>query len=220
MTTEIRVPFLGGGGAPPARPLRADRARLRRWARLLAWATVAWNSAEAVIAVAAGLAAGSVALVGFGLDSAVEVFAGAVVLWKLRGAGEERERRALRLVGASFFALAAYVVAESARDLLAGSEAAESPVGVALAAVSLAVMPALAFAKRRVGRRLGDAVVVADAAETSLCACLSAVVLAGLVLNAAAGWWWANPLAALVVAALAVREGREAWQGEARCETC
>lgn len=191
----------------------ADRDHLRRRARWLAYSTIGWNTVECVVAVTAGFAAGSIALVGFGLDSLVEVFAGFVVLWRLRGEDEERERRALRLIALSFFALAAYVVAESIRDLLAGAEADESAVGIGLAVVSLLVMPALALAKRRTGQALGDPVVLADAAETLLCCYLSAVLLAGLLL-AGFGLWWADPLAALVIAGLAVREGLEAWQGE------
>jgi divalent metal cation (Fe/Co/Zn/Cd) transporter len=194
-------------------------ARLRHRARQLAWLTIAWNSLECVIAVGAGVAAGSIALVGFGLDSLVEVFAGGVVLWKLSGgADEDRERRALRLIALSFFALAAYVVAEVVRDAVGDAEAGDSVVGIALAAVSLAIMPALAVAKRRVGRALGDPVVTADSAETLLCSYLSAVLLLGLVVNATVGWWWADPLAALVIAGLALREGREAWRGDTCCD--
>ena len=187
---------------------------LERRARGLAYVTIAWNSVEAVVAVTAGLAAGSIALVGFGLDSLVEVFAGSVVLWRLRGTGEERERRAQRLIAVSFFALAAYVVAESVRDLVVSSEAGESGVGIVLAAVSLAVMPALGLVKRRVATQLGSRALLADAAETLLCSYLSAVLLLGLVLNAAIGWWWADPLAAMAIAFLAFREGREAWEGD------
>lgn len=194
------------------------RAALERRARLLAWLTIAWNAIEGVVAVGAGVAAGSLALVGFGLDSGIEVFAGGVVLWQLRGVSEDREQRALRFIAVSFFALAAYVVAEAVRDLASGEEAGESVVGIVLAAVSLVVMPALAFAKRRTGRRLGNPVVVADSTETALCSYLSAILLGGLALNATVGWWWADPLAALGIAALAVREGREAWRGEACCE--
>ena len=183
----------------------------------MAWATIGWNVAEGVIAIAAGTAAGSLALVGFGLDSFVEVFAGSVVLWQLRGVPEERERRALRLIAVSFYALAGYVVLEAVRDLLAGNEAEDSAIGIALASVSLLVMPLLAVAKRRVGRRLGNPVIVADSTETALCAYLSAILLAGLILNATLGWWWADTVAALGIAFLAVREGREAWRGDACC---
>ncbi len=192
---------------------------LRRRALRLEYATIAWNVIEAVVAVAAGLAAGSIALVGFGLDSTIEVFAASVVVWELRGVehgSEERERRALRLIAVSFFVLTAYVTAEAARDLAGfGGEAGESTVGIVLAAISLAVMPALAWGKRRTGRALGSATVLADSAETFLCSYLSAILLAGLVLNATVGWWWADPLAALGIAWLAFREGREAWEGDA-----
>jgi divalent metal cation (Fe/Co/Zn/Cd) transporter len=164
--------------------------------------------------VAAGVAANSIALIGFGLDSTVEIFAASVVIWQLRGVTEERERRALRLIALSFFALAAYVVVEAARDLVLGAEAGESGVGIALASASLIAMPLLGVAKRRTGQRLGSPTLIADSAETLLCAYLSAILLAGLVLNATVGWWWADPIAALGIAGLAVREGQEAWEGE------
>jgi len=194
-----------------------DRDRLVRRGRLLAWFTIAWNAVEGIVAVSAGVVAGSLALVGFGLDSCVEVFAGGVVLWHLRGVDEDRERRALRLIALSFFALAAYVVVEAARDLVLGDEAGESAVGIGLALVSLAAMPLLAWAKRSTGRRLGNRVIIADSTETALCSYLSAILLGGLVLNAALGWWWADPVAALGIAALAVQEGREAWEGDTCC---
>jgi divalent metal cation (Fe/Co/Zn/Cd) transporter len=192
-----------------------DASLLVRRARWLARFTIAWNVLEGLVAVGAGVAAGSVALVGFGLDSGVEVFAGTVVLWQLRGVPEERERRALRLIAISFFALGAYVVAEAARELVVGDEAGGSPVGIALAAVSLAVMPVLAGLKRRTGRQLANPVVLADSTETLLCSWLSLILLVGLALNASIGWWWADPLAGLGIAALALREGREAWHGDA-----
>lgn len=196
------------------------RQRLEHRARVLAWATVAWNVLEGIIAVAAGVAAGSVALVGFGLDSGVEVFAGCVVLWQLSGVSEERERRALRLIGLSFFALAAYVVVESIRDLIVGGEAGESPVGIVLGVVSLVVMPLLAWAKRRTGRALSNPVVIADSVETALCSYLSLILVVGLVLNSAVGWGWADPVAALGIAALAAREGLDAWRGDACADGC
>lgn len=191
---------------------------LRRRSRFLLGATIAWNSLEAIVAVASGLSAGSIALVGFGFDSVIEVFAACVVLWHLRGLSETRERLALRLIGLSFFALAAYITIAAVRDLVVGDHPAESLVGIALAVASLVVMPALAIAKRRTGQRLGSATVVAESAETFLCAYLSAVLLAGLVLNATLGWWWADPVAGLVIAALALREGSEAWNGSACCD--
>lgn len=195
----------------------SERTRLERLARVLAWATIAWNVLEAVVAISAGLVAGSLALVGFGIDSSIEVFAAVVVLWRLRGVDEEREEKALKLIALPFFALGAYVVVEAVRDLLADNDPDTSPVGIGIAVASLAVMPALAAAKKRVGVRLGNRTVIADAAETRLCAYLSVVLLAGLVLDATVGWWWADPVAALGIAFLAVREGREAWEGEDCC---
>ncbi len=185
---------------------------LRRRGLILEYLTIGWNVVEAVVAVSAGIVSGSIALVAFGFDSVIEVFAATVVVWDLRGGPLWRERRALRLIAVSFFVLAAYVVVESARDLAAGAAAGESLVGIALAAVSLLLMPALGFAKRRTGRLLGSKTLVADAAETLLCAALSAVLLTGLGLNALFGWWWADPVAALLIAGWAVREGRDAWE--------
>jgi divalent metal cation (Fe/Co/Zn/Cd) transporter len=182
----------------------------------LEYLSVSWNLIEAAVAVGAGVAAHSIALVGFGLDSLIETFAAVVVIWELKGVGEDRERRALRLIALSFFALAAYVVVEAGRDLLVGAEAEGSLVGIALAATSLLVMPALGLAKRRTGQRLGSPTLVADSAETLLCAYLSAILLAGLVLNATLAWWWADPLAAIGIAWLALREGREAWEESAK----
>ncbi len=197
----------------------ADRARLGRRARLLAGASVAYNVVEAVVAVGAGLVAGSVALVGFGLDSTVEVSSGLIVLWQFRHPlPEAREQRALRLMAVSFFALAAYVGVESVRGLLGDSRPDASPVGIGLAVASLLVMPLLSVAQRRTGRALGSQAVVADSTQTLLCTYLSAVLLVGLLLNATLGWSWADPLAGLVIAAVAVKEGREAWRGEACCD--
>jgi divalent metal cation (Fe/Co/Zn/Cd) transporter len=207
----------------PAAPglTEARRAGLHRRARALAWATIAYNTLEGVVAVGAGLAAGSVALVSFGLDSAVEVLSAAAVAWQFGGGSdpEQRERRTLRLIAVAFFALAAYVTVEAARTLLGSGEPDPSPVGVALAMASLVVMPLLVVAKRRTGRALGSATVVADSTQTLLCTYLSAVLLVGLLLNATLGWSWADPLAALVIAAVAVREGLEAWRGDACCDT-
>jgi divalent metal cation (Fe/Co/Zn/Cd) transporter len=196
-----------------------DRRRLGRRAQLLASASVAYNLLEAAVAVTAGAVAGSVALVGFGLDSAVEVSSGLVILWQFRHAvPESRERLALRLIGISFFGLATYVTVESARQLIGGVEPAASPIGVALAAASLLVMPVLSWAQRRTGRALNSGSVVADSKQTLLCTYLSAVLLAGLLLNALLGWSWADPLAGLVIAAVAVKEGVQAWHGDACCD--
>lgn len=187
---------------------------LARRARLLAYLTVGWNVTEAVVAITAGAAAGSLALIGFGVDSTIETFSALVVLWRLGGGAAEREERALKLIAVSFFLLAAYVTVESVRDLVTTSQPETSVPGIVITALSLIVMPLLALAKQRVGRAMDSRVVLADAVETWLCTYLSAIVLGGLVLNAALGWWWADPLAALGVAYLAVREGREAWEGE------
>jgi divalent metal cation (Fe/Co/Zn/Cd) transporter len=198
----------------------ALRRRLGRRAQLLAAASVSYNLVEAVIAIGAGLAAGSVALVGFGLDSVVEVSSGLIILWQFRHRlPESRERRALRLMAVSFVLLAAYVTFESLRALLGRHEPDSSPVGIGLAIASLVIMPLLSWAQRRTGRRLGSNAVVADSTQTLLCTYLSGVLLAGLVLNAALGWAWADPVAGLVIAAVAVREGVAAWRGEG-CDGC
>jgi divalent metal cation (Fe/Co/Zn/Cd) transporter len=194
------------------------RAALGRRAQLLAGASVAYNAVEAVVSIAACAAAASIALIGFGLDSIVEMSSGLIILWQFRHRmPETRERRALRLIALSFFALAAYVSVESVRGLLTGAEAETSSVGIAIAALSLIVMPALSWAQRRTGRQLGSPTVVADSVQTLLCTYLSGVLLLGLLLNAWLGWWWADPLVGLVVAGLALREGIEAWRGDA-CE--
>jgi divalent metal cation (Fe/Co/Zn/Cd) transporter len=207
------TPVSGGLGVATAR-----QAVLRRRIRLLVAATITYNVIEAVVALVAGTVASSVALIGFGLDSVIEVSSAVAVAWQFAGADpERRERRALRVITCSFFALAAYVSVEAVRALLGGGEADRSVVGIVLVAVSVVVMPFLSFAQRRAGRELGSASAVADSKQTLLCTYLSAAVLAGLVLNAALGWWWADPVAALLLAALAVKEGRTAWRGELCC---
>jgi divalent metal cation (Fe/Co/Zn/Cd) transporter len=193
--------------------------RYKERAVRLAWATIVWNVVEAVVAIAAGTAASSIALIGFGLDSTVEVMSAVVIVWQFRGLVEDRERRALKLIAVSFFALSVYVGVQAIIDLLRRSEPKSSTVGIGLAIASLIVMPVLARAKRRNGNAMGSATVVADSNQTKLCAYLSAILLAGLILNATAGWWWADPLAALAIAGLAVNEGREAWKGE-MCDDC
>lgn len=198
----------------------ADRARWRRTALALAWATIVWNSVEAIVAIVSGTEAGSIALVGFGLNSIVEVGSAIVVVWQFSGADAEREQRALKLIAGSFFVFAAYVAGQAVWDLVSRSVPQESVPGIALAALSLVVMPVLAIAKRRVGRRMSSRTVVADSGQTMLCSYLSAILLIGLVANASIGWWWADPIAALVIAALAVREGREAWRGDPCCDAC
>jgi divalent metal cation (Fe/Co/Zn/Cd) transporter len=195
----------------------ADRAStLRRRVRLVVAATISYNVVEAVIAIAAGTAASSAALNGFGLDSAVEVLSAAAIAWQFSARDHEsREAVALRIVAFSFFALAAYVTFDAARAFAGVSEPEHSSIGIALAAVSLVIMPALSWFERRTGRELGSASVVADSKQTLICAYLSGVVLAGLVLNSLLDWWWADPLAALAISGFAVREGLEAWRGDA-----
>jgi len=196
----------------------AERTRLGRRAQLLAAASVSYNAIEATIALAAGLVAGSVALVGFGLDSVIEVSSGLIILWQFRHRlPSSREQQALRLIALSFFALAAYVVAESIRALATQREPDASPVGIGLAVASLLVMPYLSWAQRRTGRALHSSSVVADSRQTLLCTYMSAVLLGGLVMNATAGWWWADPIAGLAIAVIAVKEGRSAWLGEGCC---
>lgn len=196
----------------------AERDRLGRRARLLAAVSVGYNAVEAVVAVSAGLVAGSMALLGFGLDSVIEVSSGVVILWQFRQRlPQHRERQALRLIAGSFLALAAFVAFESSRALLTGAEPDASPVGIGIAVASLLVMPFLSRAQRRTGRALHSRSVVADSTQTLLCSYMSAVLLCGLLLNAALGWWWADPVAGLAIAALAAREGRNAWRGEGCC---
>jgi divalent metal cation (Fe/Co/Zn/Cd) transporter len=178
--------------------------------------------AEAAVAIGAGAVAGSVALVGFGADSLIEAAAGLVVLWLMTGgrsASERAERRAQQLIAASFLLLAAYVGVEAVRDLLGGHHPGASWVGVGLAIVTLAAMPPLAAAKRRVGQRLGSSATASESRQTMLCAYLSAGLLAGLLANAVAGWWWADPIVALGIGAVALREARSAWRGES-CDCC
>lgn len=200
-----------------------ERLRLQRRARQFAWGGIAWHVVEFAIALAAGLAASSIALVAFGADSLIEALAGFVVVWLLTGSrveSESAERRAQQLIAASFFVLAAYVTVESLRTLLDGNHPAVSWVGIALAAFTAVTMPLLAVAKRRVGNRLISSATVKEASQTQLCAYLSVALLVGLLANALAGWWWADPLTALFIAGVALREGREAWRGEGCCDVC
>lgn len=194
------------------------RAVLHRRVRFLLAATITYNLTEGAIAITAGTMANSTALVGFGLDSLIEVTSAVAVAWQFSARDPEaRERVALRIIAASFFALAAYVSVEAFRALVGGSEADHSTPGIVLAAVSLMVMPFLSTAQRRAGRELGSASAVADSKQTLLCTYLSGVLLVGLMLNALLGWWWADPLVALGIAVVAIKEGREAWRGEACC---
>jgi divalent metal cation (Fe/Co/Zn/Cd) transporter len=200
------------------------RAELVQRGLRLEYLTVSWNALEAMVAIAAGWLAGSIALVGFGLDSVIESCSGAVLLWRLRrdqdpAHRELAEQRALKLVGVSFFLLAAYVAADAAKTLLLRESPEESFVGIGLAVVSLIVMPLLARAKRRVAKQIASRALEADSRQTSLCAYLSAILLGGLALNALLGWWWADPVAGLLMVPIIANEGREAFRGE-RCEEC
>jgi divalent metal cation (Fe/Co/Zn/Cd) transporter len=200
-----------------------ERSRLVRRAKLLAWGGIAWHFIEFAIAIGAGLAASSIALIGFGADSLIEAVAGFVVLWRFadsRSGSASAERRAQQMIAVSFFVLAAYVGVEAIRTLVAGDHPEASWVGIGLAAVTAPTMPLLARAKRRVGNQLGSAATVQEGVQNMLCAYLSVALLVGLLANAVAGWWWADPIAALVIAAVAFREGRESWRGEGCCDTC
>jgi len=201
------------------------RALAVRRARLLNRVTIGWNVVEGVVAVTAGLLAGSVSLVGFGLDSGIEVSASVILAWRLwqeraGGCMGDSDRRASRGIAACFAALAAYVWTEAVRDLLGGARPEASGVGIAVAALSLLVMPWLARAKRRLAPALGSQAAASEADQTMLCALLSAVVLVGLGLNAALGWWWSDPVAGLVVGILATVEARRTWRADALTDTC
>ncbi|MFD8006994.1 cation transporter [Streptomyces mirabilis] len=203
-------------GPPPAR-----RDALAKRIRLLVAATITYNVIEAVVAITAGTLASSTALIGFGLDSVIEVSSAAAVAWQFsardHAVRQAREQRTLRIIAVSFFALAAYISVDVVRALTGTGEAERSIPGIVIAALSLAIMPFLSAAQRKAGRELGSASAVADSKQTLLCTYLSAVLLVGLVLNAILGWSWADPIAALVIAAIALKEGRDAWQGKGCC---
>jgi divalent metal cation (Fe/Co/Zn/Cd) transporter len=201
------------------------RAALVRRGLWLNYATLAYNSLEAVVALVAGVLAGSVALVGFGMDSVIEVTASAAAQWRLRAdidhARRERaERISLRVIGWSFFALAAYVAVDSARSLWLRERPERSVTGLVILTLSVVIMPVLARAKRRVARELRSTALEADATQTSLCAYLSAIALAGVALNAAVGWWWCDPVAALAMVPIIAKEGVEGIRGESHCDDC
>jgi divalent metal cation (Fe/Co/Zn/Cd) transporter len=196
---------------------QADARRGRR----LEYFTLGWNLTEAVVGIGAGLVAGSIALIGFGVDSIIESLSGASLLWRLQSheSDERREQIALKLVGTSFFVLAAYVAADAANTLIQREPPSASIVGVCLAAVSLVVMPLLARAKRRVAARLNSRALVADSRQTDLCAYLSGILFIGLTFNALFGWWWADSIAAILMVPIITREGVEAFKGDA-CDNC
>lgn len=193
-----------------------------RAGRRLEYLTLGWNVLEGLVAVGAGILAGSTALVGFGADSFIESLSGGVLLWRLQDSAEHeaREAPALKLVGGSFFLLAAYVAWEAGRSLLANEAPETSWPGIAIAALSLIVMPWLARRKRAVAGELDSRALVADSHQTDLCAYLSAILLVGLLLNALLGWWWADPVAALVMVPIIANEGRESWAGEGCSDGC
>ncbi|WP_342450793.1 cation diffusion facilitator family transporter [Plantibacter sp. CFBP 8798] len=194
----------------------ARRATLQRRIRWIVAATIAYNVVEAIVALSAGTVASSAALVGFGLDSIVEVLSAAAVAWQFSSPDpHRRERVALRVIALSFFGLAAFVSVDAARSMLGFAEVQHSTVGIVLAAVSVVIMPAFSLFERRTGKELGSASAVADSKQTLICSYLSAAVLIGLVLNSTLGWAWADGVAALVIAGFAVREGIEAWRGDA-----
>jgi divalent metal cation (Fe/Co/Zn/Cd) transporter len=197
----------------------ARKNTLHRRIRLIVGITIAYNVVEAVVALTAGSIASSAALIGFGLDSTIEVLSAAAVAWQFSRKDPERwEKPTLRVIAVAFFALAAYVTASSGFALFSGERPEHSTVGLVLTAVSVLVMPFLSLAERRAGQELGSATAVADAKQTLICTYLSAAVLVGLALNSLLGWWWADAVAGLVIAAFAVREGAEAWKGDA-CAT-
>lgn len=199
---------------------RAASVRRGRW---LEYLTVGWNSLEGIISISAGLVAGSIALVGFGFDSLIEVSSGAILLWRLFADAREQDRErveavALKLVGISFLALAAYVLYDAVKSLIVRELPEASYIGIGIAALSLVVMPLLARAKRRVATSINSRAMQADSRQTDICAYLSAILLGGLLLNALFGWWWADPIAALVMVPIIVKEGVEALRGETCCE--
>ena len=212
---ELRV-----GRTSPLEP--GERERFVRRAKLLAWGGNAWHLVEFAIAVGAGIAAGSIALIGFGADSLIEASSGLVVVWLFTGrrlGSEQAERRAQQLVAASYALLVTYIVVEATRTLIGGHHPAASWVGIGLAAFTAPTMPLLARAKRRVGHRLNSAATVSEAAQNQICAYLSIALLIGLLTNALLGWWWADPAAALVIAGVPGREGWQSWKGES-CDCC
>ena len=187
--------------------------------RFLSYLTIGWNSLEGILAVGAGVVAGSIALVGFGIDSVIEVSSGAIILWRLVS-GEHRERLALRLVGVSFLVLAVYVAFEAVKSLIYRELPEVTYIGIPLAGLSAVVLPVLARAKRNVARRLNSRSMQADSRQTELCAYLSAILLGGLILNAIFGWWWADPVAALLMVPIVAKEGLEALRGESCNDGC
>jgi divalent metal cation (Fe/Co/Zn/Cd) transporter len=203
--------------APPPGSDLGERDRLIRRAKALSWLSLAWMTVEGTVAIAAALIAGSVALLGFGIDSAIEGLASVIVIWRFTGSrrlSDHAEVRAQKAVAISFFLLAPYIAQDGIRALIAGDHPSTSWVGIGLSVSSIVVMPLLGRAKQRIGERLGSGATAGEGAQNLLCAYMAAGVLVGLGANAAVGWWWLDPVIALVIAAIAIREGREAWAGD------
>ena len=215
MSTLIKLPTIPGAGSSGLHPRERDR--LIRRAKALSWLSLAWMTVEGTVAITAALVAGSVALLGFGIDSAIEGLASVIVIWRFTGTrrvSDHAEERARKAVAVSFFLLAPYIAQDAIRALVAGDHPATSWVGIGLSVSSIIVMPLLGRAKQRVGERLGSGATAGEGAQNLLCAYMAAGVVVGLGANAMFGWWWLDPLIALVIAAVAVGEGREAWSGE------
>ncbi len=225
MTPPIELPVVSAGPqAAPARPTatitRERYERLARRVKLLSWLSLAWMTVEGGVAIAAGIVAGSIALIGFGLDSAIEGFASVIIIWRFTGHrmfSHAAEQRAQKLVAIQFFLLAPYVGIESVRALVGGEHPAVSPAGIALAIASVILMPMLGIAKQRLADQLGSAATAGEGRQNMLCAYLAGALLVGLLGNAIAGAWWLDPAVGLLIAAVAVREGSEAWRGEGCC---
>jgi divalent metal cation (Fe/Co/Zn/Cd) transporter len=220
--SPVELPTITLALSSPGPSISSERhVQLVHRARFLAWLGIGWHVAEAAIAIAAGLAATSIALIGFGADSLIESVAGLVVVWRFaetRQDSAQAEQRAQRMIGASFAVIGVYVAVEAIRALLVGTHPDASWVGIGLAAVTLATMPLLARAKARVGDELHSSATVSEGRQNLLCAYLSAGLVVGLGANALLGWWWADPITALAIAGVALHEGREAWRGNACCE--
>jgi divalent metal cation (Fe/Co/Zn/Cd) transporter len=220
--TAAELPVLPGQPEPRGGLSDSERDRLIGDAKRLSWLSLAWMGVEGAVAIVAAVSAGSVALLGFGLDSAIEALASVIVIWRFTGQrrlSDQAERRAQKVVAISFFLLAPYIAQDAIRSLLDGAQASASWVGIGLSISSIVVMPVLGRAKRRIGGRLGSAATAGEGMQNMLCAYLAAGVLAGLLANAILGWWWVDPIVALGIAGVAVHEGRETWQGEGCCTT-
>jgi hypothetical protein len=216
MTSVVELPI----AAPQAQISRAEWLRLARWARRLSWASLAYMAVEGGVALVAGVIAGSIALVGFGIDSVIEGVASVIIVWRFTGSrlhSHAAELRAQRLVAIQFFLLAPYIAVQAIRDLAGGDHPAASWVGIGLAISSIVLMPVLGVAKQRIGERMGSVATQGEGAQNLLCAYMAAALLVGLAGNAVFGAWWLDPAAALAIAGLAVREGVEAWRGESCC---